>query len=740
MRRCRPEKTTKGRISMISLDILNNNLNDSVSYYDFFKALGYSDRDKLFLRWFKDKYEENEPTDPGHKGDCLLKELTLRLGDLHNLNKGKNFGIFYVVNGGGQDDKTVLKNVKRAKAQFIDGDDLSFEDQVKKVNEFGIDPSIIVKTGRSLHCYWLLDDEAQMTRFRPIQAGLIKFFESDIKIKNESRVMRLYGFEHRKHDPILVKLIKFDPDLRYSQREIVEKLISHGIDQVDTTDEKKDVGQMKVYDWNDTLPETGTQDQSGADLALFDRNNAVRWFDQFCHIHKIERLQRVEKSDSDGDRKVLTAVVCPWQDQHSANTGRGQSAVIIHQSGAISYVCQHSHCAERTWKDYRSFYEQRDSSDPRSEETNGSSTGESSTGSAQNGSQGDSGSEKSEETTDISDLKSCVVSDFISSGEFDQAIRYFTKYQDRKTGFSNIDRYLTLYPGLACLTGSTSLGKTSFAVQLCDQLVDRGETVLFFTLEQLPIEIVTKSLARRLYLKDHDSPIDNIKIKNGVTTAKLEEVKKEYVEVSKRFHIIESDFRITAGQIDFYVRKFIQDTGIKPIVVVDYLQLISAPEGKKFDDRERIDDAVKKLKLLSKDNELFVLMISNMSRATYRERIGEDSFKESGLIEYTCDYLFGLQLSILEDDSFFTKQGSRGGEKETQKSEKQNLIDQASEAIPKAVVFKCLKNRNGKKTWKAFFKYRPDFDFFEVDHESKYDPNRFTRVSGDDVGVPFKEV
>lgn len=718
---------------MISADILNNNLNDTVSYYDFFSAFGYSDRDKLFLRTFSDK---GDNSDGGHKSECILKNFPLYEKTLHDENR-RDRGIFFVVNGGGQDDKTVLKTVKRPKAHFIDIDDYSFEDQVKRINEFGLDPSIIVKTSKSLHCYWLTDDEAQMIKFRAIQAGLIQFFGSDVKIKNESRVMRIYGFEHRKSDPVLVKLIKFDPDLRYSQQEIVEKLISHGITQVDTTDEKKDVGQMKVYDWDDTIQETGTQDQSGADLALFDRNNAVRWFDQFCHIHKIERLQRVEKSDSDGDRKVLTAVVCPWENEHSANTGRGQSAVIIHQSGAISYVCQHSHCSGRSWKDYRSFYEERDAQNPRSETTNGSPTGESSTGSVQNGSQGDSGNENSEEKLD--DLKSYVVSDFISSGEFDQAIRYFTQYQDRKTGFSNIDQYLTLYPGLACLTGSTSLGKTSFVVQLCDQLVDRGETVLFFTLEQLPIEIITKSLARRLYLKDHDSPIDNIKIKNGVTTAKLEEVKREYVEVSKRFHIIESDFRITAGQIDFYVRKFIQDTGIKPIVVVDYLQLISAPEGKKYDDRERIDDAVKKLKLLSKNNELFVLMISNMSRATYRERIGEDSFKESGLIEYTCDYLFGLQLAILEDDSFFTKQGSRGGEKETQKSEKQNLIDQASEAIPKEVVFKSLKNRNGKKTWKAFFKYRPDFDFFEVDLSSKYDPHGFTQVKGEDVGLPFED-
>ena len=189
-----------------------------------------------------------------------------------------------------------------------------------------------------------------------------------------------------------------------------------------------------------------------------------------------------------------------------------------------------------------------------------------------------------------------------------------------------------------------------------------------------------------------------------------------------------------------YVEEYKAKHNVKPIVIVDYLQIISAPEGQRMDDRERIDDAVKRLKKLSKDKELFVLMISNMARSTYREKIGEDSFKESGLIEYTCDYLFGLQLAILEDEKFFTKKGNRGGEKETLKSEKQDKIDEASEAIPKEVVFKAMKNRNGRKVFRAFFKYRPDYDLFEVDNNSKYDKDsptyQFEEI--DDEENPFE--
>lgn len=315
----------------------------------------------------------------------------------------------------------------------------------------------------------------------------------------------------------------------------------------------------------------------------------------------------------------------------------------------------------------------------------------------------------------VPEVRSINLRSYLSEGGFEADLDYFRKYRDRKTGFKDIDEHLTLYPGLGALTGATSLGKTSFCVQLADQLVERGETVLYFSLEQAPIELASKILARRVYARNPLSKINNIDIRNGASSDDLEAVKKAFLSVSERFNIIASDFNLTADQIVKYVEDFIKEKEIRPVVIIDYLQIIASPEGR--DPRDRVDDAVKRFKKLSRDQELFILMISNMARSTYREKIGEDSFKESGLIEYTCDYLFGLQLAILEDDSFFSKKGSRGGEKETLKSEKQDKIDEASEAIPKDVVFKSVKNRNGKKVFRAFFKYHPDFDFFEEDKD-----------------------
>ena len=308
-------------------------------------------------------------------------------------------------------------------------------------------------------------------------------------------------------------------------------------------------------------------------------------------------------------------------------------------------------------------------------------------------------------------------SSYLSGGVFERDIEYFKQYKDRKTGFEDIDKYLTLYPGLAALGGASSLGKTTFVVNLIDRLLDRGETVLYFSLEQLPIEIITKSLARKIYEKDPFTDLTNIDIKNGATSPELEEIKKEYAAQATRYKIITGSFRTTAADIVEYVEKYRQTHGgedCKPIVIIDYLQLIAAPAGFRGGIREYTDENVKALKDMQKRNGLFVLMISNFNRSSNYEPVSYESFKETSMIEYTCDYIWGLQLSILdaENDDFYTVIGPKGGRNERPIDQKRKMVNEAQAETPKRIEFVSLKNRNGKQFFKAFFDYFPQHDCY----------------------------
>ena len=105
------------------------------------------------------------------------------------------------------------------------------------------------------------------------------------------------------------------------------------------------------------------------------------------------------------------------------------------------------------------------------------------------------------------------------------------------SGFKNLDSESLLYPGLYILGGTSSLGKTTFASQLGDQIAEGGEHVLFFSLEQTINELASKSLSRILYKKDKD-PVSSIAIRLGKCNVEdLSFAKNEYCKYANRIHV-----------------------------------------------------------------------------------------------------------------------------------------------------------------------------------------------------------
>jgi len=154
----------------------------------------------------------------GKKERCKLEEFSAILERLIEHNR-HNRGIFCVVNKGGDEDS----QIDRINAHFMECDNLPLEEQLEKIRAFPLEPSLIVKTRKSLHCYWLMKD-ADVSRFRHIQKQLIAHFGADPACVNESRVLRVPGFYHCKEEPVLVECIKYNPELRYSQAQLEKYL------------------------------------------------------------------------------------------------------------------------------------------------------------------------------------------------------------------------------------------------------------------------------------------------------------------------------------------------------------------------------------------------------------------------------------------------------------------------------------------------------------------------------------
>ena len=299
------------------------------------------------------------------------------------------------------------------------------------------------------------------------------------------------------------------------------------------------------------------------------------------------------------------------------------------------------------------------------------------------------------------------ISDYIDtlmSSEIDS----FKEAKNRRTGFADLDEKAKgLYAGLYVVAAISSLGKTTFCHQIADQLAEMGEDVLFFSLEQSRLELVSKSLARRTAQKDITKAVNSLSIRRGYLPEQVLTAADEYKKgIADRLSIIEGNFSCNISFIGDYIRRYIQKTGKKPVCFIDYLQILQPEQderGRTQTTKETVDTTVTELKRISREMGLTIFVISSVNRANYLTPIDFESLKESGGIEYTCDVLWGLQLQCMNNTIFDKKEGIK---------EKRQKIKEAKAATPRKIELVCLKNRYGVSSYSAYFDYYPEFDLF----------------------------
>lgn len=281
-----------------------------------------------------------------------------------------------------------------------------------------------------------------------------------------------------------------------------------------------------------------------------------------------------------------------------------------------------------------------------------------------------------------------------------------------KTGFDNLDKELgALYAGLYVVGGISSVGKTTFVHQMADQLAQQGEHVIFFSLEQSSMEMVSKSLARHTARNGTTNAVKGIQIRKGEivveTNETLQNAVMEFSLYADRVSIVEGNFDTNVDTMRKIVEKYIKDNGVKPIVFVDYLQIIPAPTDKRLSDKEKIDYNITQLKRMSREFNIPVITISSINRNNYLKPIDFESFKESGGIEYSADVVLGLQLEVIRAKIF-------NGKEKDDIAKKRAYIAKAKQERVRQIELVCLKNRNGNPSFTCKFHYHPQFDFYKA--------------------------
>jgi replicative DNA helicase len=186
---------------------------------------------------------------------------------------------------------------------------------------------------------------------------------------------------------------------------------------------------------------------------------------------------------------------------------------------------------------------------------------------------------------------------------------------------------------------------------------------------------------------------------NNAELELIRESRNDYREYGKRIYIFEGMMNIGVEEIKAAVQKHITLTGRKPLVVVDYLQIL-APYSDRMNDKQSTDKNVLELKRMSRDKDITVITVSSFNRDNYSTDANMASFKESGGIEFTADILLGLQYS------------AKLSAEDKDKKKNTKKITEMGEQDERAVMLRILKNRNGKKG-KLYYDYYALFNYFE---------------------------
>lgn len=270
------------------------------------------------------------------------------------------------------------------------------------------------------------------------------------------------------------------------------------------------------------------------------------------------------------------------------------------------------------------------------------------------------------------------------------------------TGFSSLDRLLCggLHPGLYVLGAISSLGKTSFILQIAEHVAEHSTPVLFFSLEQSRFELIAKGLSRisaRLCGGEFKGAFTARQLLSGeepgtpVRRQLLQDTRDVYARTAAALYIREGAMDVGVEEIRAAVQEYKACCGAAPVVVIDYLQILR-PADLRATDKQNTDRAVVELKRLSREFDIPVLAVSSFNRENYRTQVSMEAFKESGAVEYCSDVLLGMQLRGAGDKDFDAN------------------LEKGRD--PRRIELVLLKNRNGVPYAKVPMHYYPRYSLF----------------------------
>lgn len=208
------------------------------------------------------------------------------------------------------------------------------------------------------------------------------------------------------------------------------------------------------------------------------------------------------------------------------------------------------------------------------------------------------------------------------------------------TGFHELDEALDGLRGgqEIVVAARPSIGKTAFAVNVAENIADRGNPVAVFS-----VEMSAKELAKRILSSRSGVPLNAMRRPNtGMRGEDWQSLTQTVLMAKDKPLYICDTPNLTLERLTAMSQKLVTRRGVK-CIVVDYLQLMTAP---KADNREQAVAALSRgIKLLARRLDVPVIVLAQVNRSAEGENPGPPMAKhirESGAVEQDADVILAL--------------------------------------------------------------------------------------------------
>ena len=201
-----------------------------------------------------------------------------------------------------------------------------------------------------------------------------------------------------------------------------------------------------------------------------------------------------------------------------------------------------------------------------------------------------------------------------------------------ETGYRDLDAEVSLHRGeLVIIAGRPSMGKSSLAVNIVQQMAEQGTSCLIVSLETKAGSITQRIMCRRAKV--------NHRYIEETVIAKL----RVQVELVDKLPIVIADSVDTIGGVMSIVAKVKRSRGVD-VVLIDYLQLLGTTG--KYDNRNVEVAAISRaLKRIAVREDVLMLVVCQLNRQVEQRNDRKprmSDLRESGSLEQDADWIFLL--------------------------------------------------------------------------------------------------